>query len=683
MNKRELLTMVKTRLRLAAGYDGDIISEARVMALNYYFQRKRGDEVTGRSQVVSGDVSAMVESTLAQAMSSFMSKNLATFDALGQDDAAQAKLESETVNYLVMGRSNGFYHIAEAVKNAQLLRNGIMKVYVERTYDTQNYTYKNVSPEAAAQLTDIPNATVTINEYDPKKGKLRYRVKTEKRKFCVRSVDPANFLYDADWDTYDLQHIPFCAERYTETRARLIERGFPADKVNKLTKYGTNFKSDIAARRPRQTINPASNAFDQSQDMIEWYECYIMIGAADGSQERHKISVCQNHILEDEVYDDVPYAAGVIFINPQQFTGISQFDKLKIIQDINTMLHRALLDNINTTNKNRTAYVSGKVNDDDLSDGRINGNIRVKAGVQNIDSVLKAFTIPDTSANIVNAIEFMNRRRTEQGGASLDLSTANMQLNDRVGSQGLDRAYSATESLTELMVRTLAVTLIRSVWLLAHRVLRREYNEPVPVHKNGRWTTSIPSQWPSREAVTVKPGMSLGERTRRSAALMQLIQFQVSLAERGMEDVLVDRNSFYEAVLEWAELNDIPNPERFFLDPMSPRAQEALASKAQASQMQTAKQDALMNQAVALEQLRTAFEKYKQDTELQFKYWAKTMDVEMKEAEIVGTATTQIITKGNDNEQNEKPSTQGNSGGNRRQSTAQQSAPQGRSEGAS
>jgi hypothetical protein len=408
-----------------------------------------------------------------------------------------------------------------------------------------------------------------------------------------------------------------------------------------------------------------------------------MIGEDDGSASRHKVCFCQNYILDDEEYDDVPYAAGVIFINPQQFTGISQFDKLKIIQDINTMLHRALLDNINTTNKNRTAYVSGKVNDDDLSDGRINGNIRVKAGVQNIDSVLKAFTIPDTSANIVSAIEFMNRRRSEVGGASLDLATAQMQLNDRVGSQGLDRAYSATESLTELMVRTLACTLIRSVYLLAHRTLRREYTTPVPVHRNGRWTTSIPSQWPAREAVTVNPGMSLGERVRRSNAMKQMIDYQIALADKGMEDVLVDRNSFYEAVLEWAQLNDIQNPERFILDPMSKRAEKALQQKSQAAQMQKAQQDALMNQAIALEQLKTAFDKYKQDTELQFKYWAKTQDVEMKEAEIVGSAATQLLTKADDHGEAPQQATQRNSRGAGREGTPDKPAPKGRPNGAS
>ncbi len=43
---------------------------------------------------------------------------------------------------------------------------------------------------------------------------------------------------------------------------------------------------------------------------------------------------------------------------------------------------RALMDNLNATNKSRTAFSFDElVEADDLTDGRINGNIRVKPGV--------------------------------------------------------------------------------------------------------------------------------------------------------------------------------------------------------------------------------------------------------------------------------------------------------------
>jgi hypothetical protein len=50
-----------------------------------------------------------------------------------------------------------------------------------------------------------------------------------------------------------------------------------------------------------------------------------------------------------------------------------------------------------------------------------------------------------------------------------------------------------------------------------------------------------------------------------------------------------------------------------------------------------------MKQAVELEQLRTAFDKYRQDTDLQFKYWEATLKAETEEARIVGQVTGDLV----------------------------------------
>ena len=54
--------------------------------------------IVGSSSVVSGDVSASVESNLAAMMEAFSSPNLASFDPMGPEDVDQAQLESDAVN---------------------------------------------------------------------------------------------------------------------------------------------------------------------------------------------------------------------------------------------------------------------------------------------------------------------------------------------------------------------------------------------------------------------------------------------------------------------------------------------------------------------------------------------------------------------------------------------------------
>lgn len=641
MTNDELLQRVKTQLLLCHGFEGDEIANARERALDYYFQRPRGDEVAGRAQVVSGDVSAMTEATLAQMIDSFLTDRIAEFEPLGSGDEDQAQLESDAVRYFVMSRENGFLELTAAIKDALLQRNGVVKVFAEEVSQSRTKTLQNVSPEALVELINQPG--VASHKYDPDTRKLTLRIVTNRRNLRTKAVPPENFLYYAEWDSPYLQDIPFCAERHIDRRSDLIEMGFPKSKVADLKPYRLNFKNDAQARKPRNLSN-FTKGIDKSQDQIEWFECYALMDAGDGTAERRKISITNETLLANEPVPLVAYAAGTALINPHQFTGISLYDKLKQTQDIRTALRRALLDNVNTTTKNRMAYLDGKVNVDDVGDGRPNGAIRVKANVQDVRQAVMPFAVPDTSANILANLESTARERTEMGGAALDMQTAQMQIGgDRMGSEGLDRAYSVAEQLSALMMKIVAATLIRSVFLLAHATLREFFDEPVPIKRNGNWESPTPSEWPERRCVHIRPGMSPGERARKAGTLKQIIDAQIVLADKGYDEILVNLSGFNRALLDWSRISDVQNPEQYFVDPESPPARKALKSKQRQAAEADRQRKALMQQAVGLEQLRTAFDKYKQDSELQFKYWNAVLGAEVEEAKIAGKATVDIL----------------------------------------
>jgi hypothetical protein len=103
-----------------------------------------------------------------------------------------------------------------------------------------------------------------------------------------------------------------------------------------------------------------------------------------------------------------------------------------------------------------------------------------------------AFAVPDTSANILANIEHMRRVRSEMGGATLDMATGQMQLNDRLGSMGLDRAYSVMEQLAAFMTRVLANTLIRGMYLVAHETLRTQWPQPIQFKRGNMWVETNP-----------------------------------------------------------------------------------------------------------------------------------------------------------------------------------------------
>jgi len=659
---RELAAKLGRLLRQCNGFQGDKIATDREHALDYYFQRPRGDEIQGASKVVAGDLSAMVEANLAQMMDAFSGDAIAEFHATDEMDESQAAMESCAVQYYVMHNNNGFLLFLQAIKDALLLRNGVIKVWDEMRTNVRRKTLANVENEAIPGIQQAAPAgmRVELGAYDPDEKTLDIKLVHEVRRFRVDSLPLENFLYLDGWDRNDLQDIPFCAERHIDSRSDLIEFGYPKSKVNLLPTWTVDSDSAAQARQPGGTSNQRI-AVDTSQELVEWFECYVLLDSdGDCVSERRRIALAGNAtvILEDTAVSLVPYAGGCAIVNPHRFLGISLYDKLRQVQDVSTGLQRGLLDNVTACNKPRLAYLDGLVNPDDLDNGRPNASVRVRRTVGDVNLAVAAIVIPDMSAGVLQNLQHQRSLRSEMGGAALDLATGNMQLNDRLGSQGLDRAYSVMEQLAALMTRTIACTLIRETFLLAHATLRENYDQPLPIKQSGRWAAVVPASWPKREGITVKVGMSPGERQRRVAALEKLNVFQQTMAQQGMDEVLVDLERFYRLALDWCRAQDIPNPEQYFIDPQSEQSQKARQAKAQAGQHQQQAQQAFLRQAVQLEQLRTAMDKYRTDVETQFKYWAETLHAEIEEAKIAGSATVELIKSRQEPEKETKPNGQ-------------------------
>lgn len=644
MKDDEIEKAVNAQIRIATGFDEDDIRKVREAALDYYFMRPRGDEVTGRSNVISGDLSAMVEAVLSQMLAAFSSDNIAEFQPDGEGDEDQAQLETDAVSFYIMDENNGFMAFLEAIKDALLERNGIIKVWVDERSETETQDYIDVDPVAFNVLTTEPGKQTDVVDYDPDKETLTLRETTVSRKLKVEAIPLESFLYTSNWTSLNLQDIPFCAERKLDSRSALIQMGYDKALVNKLAAHQTTMQS-TAVRNPRKIEGDADIVPDKSQDLIEYFECYILIDTdGDGISERRRIVVSGTTLLDNIEVPMVSFAAGAVMINSHRFLGISLYDKLKQIQDINTGLNRALLDNANATNKSRLVVRDGKVNADDLEDGRVNGRIRVKNSHQGpLTDAVVPLVVPDISQGILLNIEHQKRSRGELGGAALDLAAGNAQLgSQQIGSQGLDRAYSVMEQLAAMMTKIIAETLIRSVYLLTHETLRQFFKDPVQIRQSARWSESTPSKWRQRTRVTVKPGMSVGARSRKVAFFDAILDKQIALSDQGLDSIIVNIDGFHHALMDWARAAEIDNPEQYFIDPASDASKAAFEQKQQAQAKATEAQQALLDQALGLEALRVSIDKRMGEMELQFKYWEANLKSEIEEAKLVGTAAVQL-----------------------------------------
>src|SRR5207247_598471 len=110
-----------------------------------------GDEQIGRSQVVSRDVSDVVEGVLANVLKPFVAGDeIVRFNPYGPEDEDAAKQETDYINFIALERNNGFLVLNAAVKDALLLRNGYIKCGWRVRKDVVLETYRGQSDDEVA-----------------------------------------------------------------------------------------------------------------------------------------------------------------------------------------------------------------------------------------------------------------------------------------------------------------------------------------------------------------------------------------------------------------------------------------------------------------------------------------------------------------------------------------------------
>lgn len=607
MTEPELIAVLTSQLEAAeqAGPQADDLK----VAMDYYYGRPRGDELPGRSQIQSLDVADMVHAVMSQIIPTFVGDTVCAFEPDAPNDESQARLESDATNRVMMESSRGFVVFSEAIKNCLLLKNGIVKGFLEE--------------------------------------------RDGRRYIRLAAVDPANFRVGASTDCVVVAYATETFERKEYSRAELVAMGFDREKVEALT-TGDDGETTAKYMRSRQGTKPVEANAGWANERVTVWEAYTHLPdeADDDKTELRRVLFSGQTILSNEPADFIPYAAGTGFIEPHKFWGLSLFDRLKTVQDAKTAIQRQWLDNLGNCNNSRH-LVNDSVNLDDYLNGRPGGAVRVK-GLGPVSESALPLPVIDAGPAAQTYLAYMDQVRADRGGAALQMANAEAQLvGAQVGSMGVDRVMSVQEAMAGLIARTIAETLLRSAFILIHTLLRTELREPMMLRLADQWVEVNPAQFRPRDRVAIKAGLSPGERARKSANLEKIVGHQMGLLQAGQDGTLVSLPNLYNSLLDWARSSDIDGVESYFTDPASQASQMAAQSKMQQGQAMQQMQVQLeqvkvqMEQAkVQIEQKQLELDKYKHDTELKFKYWEAQLDAETEEAKLVGAAETSLAVEG-------------------------------------
>jgi hypothetical protein len=595
MDDKQIVAQLRRQIN-AARDDGPDQGQLK-KAMDYYYGRPRGDEVPGRSQVQSLDVADMTHAVMAQILPSFTQDSVCQFEPDGPDDEAMARLESDAVNKVMMESSRGYVVFYEALKDALLLKNGIVKGYLDET-----------------------------------DGQRRIR---------LDAVDPLGFLVGADQSCIllDSYRTSFCAERKEYLRGDLVDMGLPRDKVAEVPE-GDDDGTEVSYARSKRGQDAAMVQAGWANERVTIWECYARIG--DGSSvDLYRCLLGGQTLLLKERVDSLPYAAGSPFPEPHKFWGLSLYDRLKTVQDAKTAIQRQWLDNLANCNNSQTA-INDMVNLEDMEDSRPGGLKRVK-GMTPPSEAIMPLPVLDAGPAAQAYLAYMDQVRADRGGAALQMANAELQtMGAQVGSQGVDRIFSVQEQMAGMIARTLAETLLRSAFMLVHRLLRTEYGEPLQLRLADQWVQVDPSQWKVRDRVNIKSGLSPGERSRKAAAMAGILQYQQSTMQMGLDGIMVTLPNIYNALLDWCSSQELEAGEKYFTDPRSQQAQQGSQQKAQGQQQQQQQEQQLQQMQMQLAQSQLQLDKYKADQDTQFNYWKERLSAEIEEAKLIGAATQEL-----------------------------------------
>jgi hypothetical protein len=242
MTNDELASKLSNEIESATGNFNTELSEQREQSMKYYLGEPFGNEIEGRSEIVTTDVRDTIEYIMPSLMRIFTThNNVAEFEPEGPEDVQMAQQATDYVNYVFNRQNNGFKVLYDVFKDALISKTGIVKHYWEQKTEvsTENYTnlteieYQSIlandDMEVIEHTETVVQKAVTDdfgNLISPKVVEHDVKVKKTKDNGQVRvvSVPPEEFLVSRR--STSIEDASFVCHRVKKTVSDLILEGY-------------------------------------------------------------------------------------------------------------------------------------------------------------------------------------------------------------------------------------------------------------------------------------------------------------------------------------------------------------------------------------------------------------------------------------------------------------------------
>jgi hypothetical protein len=572
----EIRAIVAGKIERALSWQGSALSRDRAKALRYYRGEKFGNEVDGRSQIVSRDVAEVVDGMLPAILRPFVSgEEVVRFEPKGPEDERLADQATDYANYVWAVDNPGFRVFHDWIKDGLLGRVGVVKVWWESATESVREDYSGLTADEVGFLRLDPAVEMVEQEREengagtPPTYRVALRRTIQGGRILVRNVPPEEFLTDGE--RVSLDDKPFCAHRCRRTVSDLVAMGYDRTRVMAIAagEGGALDRAWDRQERARPEGSPAGggDTADDSQRELWVSECYLPLDAdGDGIAEYRKITVAGDQaelLLEDHEVDDHPFAAWSPYPIPHKFHGESVADKVMDVQLTKSAILRQMLDNLYLVNNARTEIVEGKVNLDDFLSSKPGGYIRVREA-----GAMREIAVPPVFQHAFPALEYLDTVRENRSGATrynqgLDADSLNKTAS------GINAIMGAAAMRVELIARIFAETGVRRAFRLILRLLVRHQDKARVVRLRNQWIAVDPRAWNAEMDVGVSVGLGTGNRDQQLGHLLAIWdkQVQAMQLQGGPDGALVSLRNLYETASKIVHNAGVKTAQGFFNDP--------------------------------------------------------------------------------------------------------------------
>lgn len=551
MTDDDLRRVIEAEVSESAAWSSSNLAADRERNLQYYYGLPMGNEVEGRSQVVSWDVFEVIESALPSLLEPFFAgDHICEFEPVSQEDEAYAEQATDYINYLIKKKNDGFVTFNTWIKDGLLSKVGIVRAWWDATPKQKKESYKGLTDQQLSRYLDDEKITIVTHDATPDPEDAQQRAQAEQAlpgmppeqqaQVMAMLQQPARMLHDIDCvvdsgprgvridnvppesfvlsrKAKKLADVSIIGELRCYTRSDLVEMGFAKQRVADLSEYESSAIGEAESIRNDGLITSTDDAADDSMQQLTLFFGFIRCDYdGDGIAEWRRVFLGGNDVLENEEVDDHEYCLWSPILLPHRIIGMGYAEPIIEIQNIKTALTRQYLDSLYIANNPSTYAVDGKVNLDDLLSTRIGRVVRMKD--IGMAGPMPAALVANESLQGIELADTMREGRLGVTRYTQGLDADSLHKT----ASGAAQFMSAAQQRLLMTLRIFAETGAKDLCKKVLRLTCSYQDKAATIKMRNEWVEYDPRTWSSEMDVNINVGLGTGDKTQTVQFLTML-----------------------------------------------------------------------------------------------------------------------------------------------------------------